>query len=119
MGERLAEVDWLDNTTRSAAIEKWRYIAANVAYDTDWESFDDIIVTSSLFKNNVAAYSHRRGKFGYDVLDQPCNRYAFPLSVDVRISQSSIIIITRHTCCCAILITRIFMYVLLPCQIGA
>jgi len=36
IGDRIKNVDWLDNTTRSAAMDKWGKIVRNVGYSNDW-----------------------------------------------------------------------------------
>lgn len=88
MGERLNEVDWLDTATRTRAIEKWQYIKANVAYDTDWDSYSDVIITDSLFHDLANLASHRQARLGLDVLDKAVNRNHFPLGTDVMVQNA-------------------------------
>jgi predicted metalloendopeptidase len=86
--ERLVEVDWLDEATRTKAIEKWAYIKANVAYDIDWDTFSDVKLNGQLFHDTAAAAAHRQARLALDVLNQAVNRNHFPLGTDVMVQNA-------------------------------
>jgi hypothetical protein len=76
MGARIANVSWLDNSTRAAATEKWSEIVANVAYDSAWENLGGLQTTGAPWSDWVAMMRYEAGK-QLNLTDSPVVRDRF------------------------------------------
>jgi len=82
MGQRLREVDWLDEPTRQQALRKWEYIASNVAYPDQFDDYATVTLNKQLLHDASVAIAYKKGK-SLSFIDTAVNRAQFPAGVDV------------------------------------
>jgi len=62
MTARLEEVSWLDDATRAAALRKVKAIVANVAYDTPWDTLDDLMMGTNAYETAANIWGWKFGR---------------------------------------------------------
>lgn len=78
--ERIRNLDWMNPSTKEAALMKLSAIVKNIAYPKEWDTYDDVDIDKSDFFSNIRNIARHKHKLLTDKIDKQVKRDMWVLS---------------------------------------
>eukprot|EP00898_Chlorokybus_atmophyticus_P008386 jgi/Chlat1/8549/Chrsp82S07948 len=71
---RIPNLDWMDDSTRAAALKKLSMVANLIGYPTKWDSYEGLSIKASTYFDNIVAGVERSARKAAQRVGQPADR---------------------------------------------
>ena len=80
MKARLEKLDWMGETTRAKALEKWATFLPKIGYPDTWREWDGLKVVSDDYYANLRAAAAFNYRYHLDKIGKPTDRYEWSMT---------------------------------------